>query len=75
MKAVHAENIEWPVFYNDMFPYADDDQSYWTGFFSSRAALKGFVRDSSAHLRSAENLLAQYSLKSGVEASFINANI
>lgn len=32
-----SENIEWPTKYDDMFPYADDDVSYWTGYFTSRA--------------------------------------
>ncbi|KAL5264156.1 hypothetical protein ACHWQZ_G005288 [Mnemiopsis leidyi] len=30
---------------DDLFPYADGPHSYWTGYFTSRPALKGYVRD------------------------------
>jgi hypothetical protein len=29
-------NITWPTKYDDMFPYADQPQDYWTGYFTSR---------------------------------------
>jgi len=35
-----------------MFPYADDELSYWTGYFTSRANAKGFTRRGSANLHS-----------------------
>jgi hypothetical protein len=35
--AIAAKNVTWPVKYDDMFPYADNPDSYWTGYFSSRA--------------------------------------
>lgn len=36
--------IQWPTKYDDMFPYADNPLSYWTGYFTSRAADKEYVR-------------------------------
>ena len=30
----------WTVKYDDFFPYADNPYAYWTGYFSSRPALK-----------------------------------
>ncbi|XP_063677322.1 lysosomal alpha-mannosidase-like isoform X2 [Bolinopsis microptera] len=30
---------------DDLFPYADGPHSYWTGYFTSRPTLKGYVRD------------------------------
>lgn len=38
----------------DFFPYDDSYQSYWSGFFSSRPALKGYIRQSEAWLRGME---------------------
>ena len=43
IKALQAANITWPVRKGDGFPYADDQQSYWTGFFTSRPNLKAYV--------------------------------
>lgn len=34
--ALHAQNLTWPTKYDDMFPYADNPQDYWTGYFASR---------------------------------------
>nr|CAD1820430.1 unnamed protein product [Ananas comosus var. bracteatus] len=38
--AKHAANESWPIKTDDFFPYADDQNSYWTGYFTSRPALK-----------------------------------
>ena len=37
LDALIAQNITWPTKYDDMFPYADHPQDYWTGYFTSRA--------------------------------------
>ena len=37
-------NISWTVKYDDFFPYASRPHAFWTGYFTSRAALKGYVR-------------------------------
>lgn len=42
--ASNAEDIEWPVNYDDMFPYADKADTFWTGYFSSRPNSKEFIR-------------------------------
>ncbi|KAL8209610.1 hypothetical protein R6Q57_006342 [Mikania cordata] len=42
--AKYAETSSWPLKENDYFPYASDIDAYWTGYFTSRAALKGYVR-------------------------------
>ncbi|KAF2897557.1 hypothetical protein ILUMI_08617, partial [Ignelater luminosus] len=48
LKAVHESitklNITWPKKFDDFFPYASKEQSYWTGFYTSRPALKRFER-------------------------------
>ena len=56
MEALKAENIEWPVKYDDTIPYADGPDDWWTGYFSSRPTSKKLLKDSSS-LMSAENRL------------------
>jgi len=34
--AVANLNVTWPVKTDDMFPYSDNANGYWTGYFSSR---------------------------------------
>jgi lysosomal alpha-mannosidase len=43
---------------DDFFPYADTPWSYWTGYFTSRPALKGYVRKSNSLLQSCKQLEA-----------------
>lgn len=42
--AINKANASWPVKENDdFFPYASDEHSYWTGYFTSRPAFKYMV--------------------------------
>ncbi|GAV59507.1 Glyco_hydro_38 domain-containing protein/Glyco_hydro_38C domain-containing protein/Alpha-mann_mid domain-containing protein [Cephalotus follicularis] len=45
----HEANEKWPLKTDDFFPYADHPNAYWTGYFTSRPALKGYVRTMSAY--------------------------
>jgi lysosomal alpha-mannosidase len=60
--AVNAEAITWTTKYDDMFPYADNELSYWTGFFSSRANDKEFIRRAERTLMASNKLFALNSL-------------
>ncbi|GAM29188.1 hypothetical protein SAMD00019534_123640 [Acytostelium subglobosum LB1] len=55
--AVNAANLTWNVKTDDLFPYADGPYSYWTGYFVSRPALKGYVRQTNALLHVTEQLM------------------
>lgn len=44
LKAVHDAKLQWSTKSDDFFPYASDPHSYWTGYFSSRPAIKFFER-------------------------------
>jgi hypothetical protein len=61
IQAINGLNVTWPTKYDDMFPLADIDNSYWTGFYTSRANEKDYVRSASHHVRAAMKL---YGLKS-----------
>ncbi|KAI4375413.1 hypothetical protein MLD38_013285 [Melastoma candidum] len=54
--AKNAANEQWPVKTDDFFPYADHPNAYWTGYFTSRPALKGYVRFMSAYYMVARQL-------------------
>ncbi len=45
MEAIRKQNLSYPVKSDDMFPYADNDNEYWTGYFTSRANSKGQARE------------------------------
>ena len=36
--------VKWPLTTGDFFPYADGAHQFWSGYFTSRPALKGYVR-------------------------------
>ncbi|XP_031277259.1 probable alpha-mannosidase At5g13980 [Pistacia vera] len=54
--AKHAANEAWPLKTDDYFPYADRVNAYWTGYFTSRPGLKGYVRTMSAYYLAARQL-------------------
>jgi len=56
--ALKSANISWPVYYNDMFPYSDEKDDFWSGFYSSRPASKEHVKQGSASLHAANLLFA-----------------
>ncbi|GKA18861.1 alpha-mannosidase, partial [Tanacetum coccineum] len=51
-----ASNVSWPLKIDDYFPYADGGDSYWTGYFTSRPALKGYIRSLSGYYLAARQL-------------------
>ena len=55
---VHKANLTWDVKTDDFFPYADKPHAYWTGYFTSRASLKGMVRHSTNVLHAVDNLFS-----------------
>ena len=61
LKAVHdaAEDggQTWTTKTDDFFPYASDPHAYWTGYFTSRPALKGMIRQANSLLQAAKQVL------------------
>ncbi|KAI3463535.1 hypothetical protein Pfo_020198 [Paulownia fortunei] len=54
--AKYALNESWPLKSDDYFPYADRINAYWTGYFTSRSAIKGYVRMMSGYYLAARQL-------------------
>ena len=59
LKAIRQEQATYPVKTDDFFPYADQPHAVWSGFFTSRVALKGLVKDMSRYLHSVRKHLAE----------------
>ena len=56
------DTAKWPVKTDDFFPYSDCPHCFWTGYFTSRAALKRFERVTSSFLLAARQIDALASL-------------
>ncbi|XP_027351852.1 probable alpha-mannosidase At5g13980 [Abrus precatorius] len=54
--AKYATNESWPIKTYDFFPYADRANGYWTGYFTSRPAIKRYVRIMSGYYLVARQL-------------------
>lgn len=54
--AKHDLDESWPLKSDDYFPYADRINAYWTGYFTSRPAIKGYVRLLSGYYLAARQL-------------------
>ncbi|TKY62976.1 Alpha-mannosidase protein [Spatholobus suberectus] len=54
--AKYATNESWPIKTYDFFPYADSANAYWTGYFTSRPAIKRYVRLMSGYYLAARQL-------------------
>jgi hypothetical protein len=53
--------MTWPLKSGDFFPYKWDPHQYWTGYYTSRPTLKGFIRRGGEYLRAARTLAAALS--------------
>ncbi|XP_012143157.2 lysosomal alpha-mannosidase II isoform X2 [Megachile rotundata] len=71
LKAVHDANLQWTTKADDFFPYASDPHSYWTGYFSSRPAIKFFERMGNNLLQISKQLSVLTSLE-GHEEHLVN---
>ncbi|KAE9552441.1 hypothetical protein FO519_004349 [Halicephalobus sp. NKZ332] len=55
-KAVQEAGVTWKNKTYDFFPYASGTNDYWTGYFTSKPALKGLVRQTSNILNTIRQL-------------------
>jgi hypothetical protein len=57
--AMAAHDAKFPTKYDDMFPYADTPDAYWTGYFSARANDKEYIRRASYNYDASNQLYAE----------------
>ena len=62
LDALKAQDITWPVKTDDMFPYADHRNEYWTGYFTSRPNSKSQVRFAQANIHASNKFFTESAL-------------
>ncbi|CAL1260740.1 unnamed protein product [Larinioides sclopetarius] len=58
LHSLHGSNKTWTKQQSDFFPYASGRHEYWTGYFTSRPALKYHARRANAFLQACKQLEA-----------------
>uniref|UniRef100_T1IVT5 Alpha-mannosidase n=1 Tax=Strigamia maritima TaxID=126957 RepID=T1IVT5_STRMM len=74
LKSLNDADITWPTKTDDFFPYASDPHAYWTGYFTSRPALKGNIRRTNNILQVCKQLDALTSSRAGRTTSSADVN-
>ena len=65
----------FPTKQDDLFPYADNPASWWTGYFSSRANAKSYIRRGGSSLTAANQFYTSVILDNSVPQKDIDALI
>ena len=68
----NSSQTVFPSKTDDFFPYADRQNAYWTGYFTSRTAVKGFVRDFGRFLQAARKHISE--LKMSDASTYVKNN-
>lgn len=79
--SIHAKNLTWTVNTQDFFPYASGlkvlvnflhqgPHYYWSGYYTSRPGIKGYVRSRANLLHAANKLLTEVSSEISVNISY-----
>ncbi|XP_023343097.1 lysosomal alpha-mannosidase, partial [Eurytemora carolleeae] len=56
LKSVNNANVSLLTKTDDFFPYASDPDAYWSGYFTSRPALKGMIRKANTLLQACKQV-------------------
>jgi hypothetical protein len=67
--ALATYNASFPTKYDDMFPYSDNPDSYWTGYFSSRPNDKEYIRKASHNFDASTQLYSEKVLDKSITDS------
>ena len=69
VQALMKQNLAYPTNRNDFFPYRDYPYNWWTGFYTSRVALKSMIMDYGRYFQSVRNYLLFSTLSSSSKFS------
>ncbi|XP_076058752.1 lysosomal alpha-mannosidase II isoform X1 [Oratosquilla oratoria] len=58
LEALYNSGSTFPTKSDDFFPYASDHHAYWTGYFTSRPALKGYIRMINNYMQAVKQVAA-----------------
>lgn len=72
LDTIRKKNITWATYYNDMFPYSEHQDEFWSGYYTTRPNTKKLVKDGSANLHAASKLFAQKVLKKQTTKQEVN---
>jgi len=62
IKYINSNDITWNVKTSDFFPYADGPHAFWTGYFTSRANLKGYEKSVNSLSHAVDKLTSTFVL-------------
>jgi hypothetical protein len=57
----NALDINWPINYEDFFPYTEEGKTYWSGYYTSRPIIKDTIKRFSQFLHASSKLYSLYS--------------
>lgn len=63
LKEINEQKLTYPIKTDDFFPYADEPHAYWTGYFTSRVAIKGLVKRFGRAAQTYRKLFAYMTIK------------
>jgi lysosomal alpha-mannosidase len=73
--ALNQADRAWPSKTDDFFPYANHLHGYWTGYFTSRAALKRYERHANNILQVTRQLSAFSNLQARNALFYLSKHI
>lgn len=72
LDALRKDGVKWATKYDDGFPYSDNLEDFWTGYFSSRPTKKKETKDASANLHASQKMMAEKVLQEHVDDNEVN---
>ncbi len=72
INTIQKEGNTYPTKFDDFFPYADVEHAYWTGYFTSRTGLKGFIRELGKNIQSLRKHVSELLISNSSAYAFAN---